>query len=58
MICNMLNKLNLNNDKAVSIESSARNQANDPEWFNHLKNRFLHLYVMGLVEWPKNIKGF
>ena len=36
----ILNKLKLNNDKVVSIESSARNQANDPEWFKHHKNRF------------------
>ena len=36
----ILNKLNLNNDKVISMESSTRNQANDPEWFMHRKNRF------------------
>ena len=45
----ILNKLKLNNDKFVSMESSNRNQANDPEWFKHLKTDLLHLYVIGLV---------
>ena len=35
----VLNKLKLSNDKVVSIESSTRNQANDPEWFKNRKNR-------------------
>ena len=33
------NKLKLNNDEVISIESSTRNQANDPQWFKHRKNR-------------------
>ena len=36
----ILNKLRLNNDEVISIESSTRNQANDPQWFKHPKNSF------------------
>ena len=36
----ILNKLKLNNDEVISIESSTRNQANDPEWFKYRKSRF------------------
>ena len=36
----ILNKLNSNNEEVISIESSNGNQANDPEWFKHRKNRF------------------
>ena len=45
----ILNKLKLNNDKVLPIESSTRNQANDPEWFKHRKTDLLHLYVIGLI---------
>ena len=34
----ILNKLKLNHDKDISIESSTRNQANDSEWFKHRNN--------------------
>ena len=33
------NKLKLNNDEVISIESSTRNQANDLQRFKHRKNR-------------------
>ena len=36
----ILDKLKLNNDEVISIESSTRNQANEPEWFKHRKNTF------------------
>ena len=35
----IFNKLKLNNDELISIESSTRNQANDPEWFKHRKKK-------------------
>ena len=30
----------MKNDKNISIESSTRNQTNDPQWFKYHKNRF------------------
>ena len=55
----ILNKLKLNNDKFVSIESSNRNQANDPEWFKHRKNRFTASLCNRLgSNGPKTSKGF
>ena len=55
----ILNKLILNNDKVTSIESSARNQANDPEWFKHLKNRFTTSLCNGFgSNGPQKLKAF
>ena len=36
----ILNKLKLNKEEVISIESSIRNQHNDPQWLKHRKNRF------------------
>ena len=55
----ILNNLKLNNDKVVSKESSTRNQANDPEWFKHRKNRFTASLCNRLgSNGPKTSKGF
>ena len=55
----ILSKLKLNNDKVVSIESSTRNQANDPKWFKHRKNRFTASLCNRLgSNSPKTSKGF
>ena len=55
----ILNKLRLNNEKVISIDQSTRNQANDPEWFKHHKNRFTALLFNRLGNnGPKTSKGF
>ena len=55
----ILNKLKLNNDEVISIESSTRNQANDPEWFKHRQNRFTASLCNRLgSNGPKTSKGF
>ena len=55
----ILNKLKSNNDEVISIESSTRNQANDPEWFKHHKNRFTASLCNRLgTNGPKTSKGF
>ena len=55
----ILNKLKLNNDEVISIESSTRNQANDPQWFKHRKNRFFASWCNRFgSNGPKTSKGF
>ena len=55
----ILNKLRLNNDEVISVESSTRNQANDPEWSKHRKNRFTASLFNRLgSNGPKTSKGF
>ena len=46
-------------DEVISIKSSTRNQANDPEWFEHRKNRFTASLCNKLgSNGPKTTKGF
>ena len=55
----ILSKPKLDNNKVISIESSTRNQTNDPEWFKHRKNRFTAslCYRLGSND-PKISKSF